>query len=168
MKVLTLAVIATSALLVSCGITDESKMNPVGFNDGLVEHIDKSEGYLLELSDLDDEDVSGDEMSKAAKTILADLDKRIEELEKTDAGADGGKEFLDATINQLKSTKALIEAYEQFAEDLSIPDDEWTDEMLDDWDMATSPLYEKYDETFEALEKAQTTFASKQDYEVVD
>ena len=100
--------------------------------------------------------------------MLADEVARIGELEKTDAGADGGKEFLTATINQLKSTKALIEAYGQFSEELSIPDDEWTDEMVDEWDMATTPLYEKYDETFEELEAAQMTFSSKQDYKVVD
>lgn len=168
MKILTLAVIATSALLISCGITDESKMNPVGFNDGLVEHIEKSEGYLMELSDLDDEDVSAEEMSKVANTIIEDLDKRIAELKQTDASADGGKDFLNATINQLKSTKALVEAYDEFSDELSIPDNEWSDDMLDEWDMATGPLYEKYNETFEALETAQTEFASKQDYQVVD
>jgi hypothetical protein len=168
MKVLTLAIITACILFVSCGITDSSKMDPVGFNDGLVDHIDKSEGYLLEIYDLDDADVSAEELETAAKKIITDLDKRIGELEKTEAGADGGEAFLKATINQLKSTKALVEAYLDFAEELSVSDDAWTDDMLDSWDLTINPLYEKYDITFEALETAQTSYASKQDFQVVD
>lgn len=186
MKIVTIAVLAASTMFVSCGTEtpknefEEAKMksgdlesgnvnDPIEFNDGLVAQIDMSEVYLTELYDLDDQDVTSDEMEAAAKKIIDDLQDRINGLEKVDApGGAAGSAFLEATIDQLKSTKALAKTYFDFSEELSLPDAEWTDEMVDSWDNAIDPLYEQYDYTFEELEVTQSAYASKQDFQVVD
>jgi hypothetical protein len=184
-KTITLFAAATT-LLVSCGSTDSPKNefeeaqmksehlengavnDPIEFNDGLVAHIDMSEVHLAQLYDLDDQDVSGDEMEAAAKKIIDDLADRISGLEKVEAVGNIGDAFLEATIDQLKSTKALAKAYFDFSEDLAVPDEEWTDDMVESWEMATDPLYEQYDNTFDELENTQAAYAAKQDFQVVD
>lgn len=187
MKVSTLAVIAATTLFVSCGGADAPKNefeeqelksgnlekggvnDPVEFNDGLIAQVNMSDVFLTELADLDEQDVSGDEMETAAKGIIDELDDRISGLEKIDApGGAAGVAFLDATIDQLKSTKALAKAYFDFSEDLATPDADWTDDMVDSWDMAIGPLFEQYDVTYEQLEVTQTAYASTQNMELVD
>lgn len=186
MKTNLITLFAATAIFVSCETKEEPKNEleaaemeseellsgeadgPIAFNDGLVGHVDMSEVHLAELYDLDDQDVSGEEMEAAAKKIIDDLDERINGLEKVTPVGQGGQTFLDATIDQLKSTRALAKVYFDYSDDLAVPDMEWSDEMAEEWDGAIDALYEQYDNTFDALESAQSTYASYQDMDIID
>ena len=174
------------ALLVSCETKKEPKNeleaaemqsddlingganDAVAFNDGLVAHIDMSEVHLAELYDLDDQDVPAEEIQAAATKIIADLDKRIAGLKTVNPVGKAGDQFLAATINQLKSVSDIVKMYFDHAGDLAIPDDEWTDEMADSWYDEMDMLDLQYEETFDALETAQSLYASYQDMEIVE
>jgi hypothetical protein len=142
--------------------------DPIAFNDGLVAHINMSEVHIVELDELDMNDASGEEIAAAADKVIADLEDRISSLKTVKPVGTSGGEFVTATINQLKSVKAIAKMYKDFASDLAIPDDEWTDEMADSWYDEYDFLYANYDETFDALEAAQETYSSYQNIQIVD
>lgn len=137
------------------------------FNDEIVEHADIGNLHMAKLMDLDNQDVSSEEMTMAANEAISDITERINLLNSSKPVGYGGDEFLASAVDHLENVKAVAQVYIDFSDILMIPDGEWTEEMGTKWANLAEPIFADYEDSFEQLEIAQGNYASLNDKDIV-
>lgn len=145
----------------------ESEDDVISFNDYIVSQVDQSELLLAKMMDLDEMDIPANEMITNAEEAMIQLDESIQSLEGTKVVGNGGDDFLSAAINHINNVKLVVNIYIDFAEDLSIPDSLWTEEMGSKWVDLAEPIYEEYEISYENLEMTQESFGALNDMDII-
>lgn len=141
--------------------------NIIEFNDGIVAHIDMGEVQLAKLMDLDAMDASPEEIISSSMEANGDIASRISVLAELKPFGYGGEEFLDAAIQHLTNVLEITNVYSDFASELAIPDEEWTDEMIEKWENLAEPVFSKYEDSYTQLEFAQEEYGALNEMDII-
>lgn len=139
----------------------------VQFNNSLVNHTDMAVVQIAHLMELDEQNVSADEMKKAAEEVKKDITSRIQNLKHLPINGAGGQEFVSTAIDHLTIVNRLADIYIKFADNLAIPDDSWDEEMVNSWVNEAEPIFLEYEDSYILLDIAQGNFSSLNDKDLV-
>lgn len=148
-------------------IEDGQADGVIEFNDGIVAHIDMGELQLAKLMDLDEADVSVDEMNAAVQEAKIDIADRIYALENLTPTGVGGADFLSAAIDHLDKVSLVVHVYGNFAAELETPDSLWTEEMGTAWMNMAEPSFADYEDSYELLEIEQSNYGSLNNMDII-
>jgi hypothetical protein len=136
---------------------------PVDYNDGLLAESTLLDVKMAMLEDLDAADVPRDEMVAACKDAMAEYDRVISALNSVEAYGVKGEEFKQAVIDYAKTTGRIFNMYNDYADLLSIPDSEWTEEEASIWDETYNAIFEDYIAANDNCIEVQEAYASLND-----
>ncbi|CAG5086590.1 hypothetical protein [Parvicella tangerina] len=137
------------------------------FNNSVVAHTDMAEVQIAQLMELDEQDVNAEEMIAAAEKVKLDIQDRVNDLTHLKAVGNGSEDFLKAAIDHLSTVERLTDIYIDFADNLSVPDSLWNEEMGKLWLNLAEPVFLEYEDSYELLEIAQGNFSSLNDKDLV-
>jgi len=114
------------------------------YNDGLLAEATLVDVKLAMLEDLDQKDVSTEEMVAACGDAMAEYDRVIDALNNISPYGLNAEEFKQSVINYVKIVGRLFTMYSDYADLLAVPDEDWTVEDATMWDDTYNAIYEDY------------------------
>ena len=142
-------------------VAEEGANDIYEYNDALL-----SEQTLLQVEfekviDLDDRDVPEEEFileTKKSIEAIHDIQATLDKIEPYGAGGEG---FLQAVKDFAVETETYIKLYLDYSEIMSTPDEDLTEDQINDFYEAFEPVDEAYNEAFDAIIEKQEIFAAK-------
>ncbi len=143
-----------------------SKDSYLDFNDAIVVEITEAQAILNTLKDLDDKNVSEEEMILAASDAKEKAKSVKENLKNIIPSGKGSEDYLVAAIGVVEATINVTQVYNDFAGTLSIPEDEWTESQIMEWMNMAEPPFMEYQDAFTHLGLMQGNYAAYQNLEI--
>lgn len=143
-----------------------SKDSFLDFNDAIVVEISKVQAILNTLKELDDQDVTEEEMILAASDAKEKAKKVKTNLQNIPPSGKGSEEYLAAAISVVEATINVTQVYSDFAGSLSIPEDDWSESQIMEWMNMAEPPFMDYQDAFTHLGLMQGNYAAFQNLEI--
>lgn len=164
----------TFALLLSCGsstvedlqdtadtVIEDGTNDIFEYNDALLSEVTIIDVEFVKIADLDEQDVTKHEFEKEALKSLDIISNVQENLTKIEPFGSGADDFLQAVKEFAFESEKLMKLYLGYAEQLSIPDEEWSDQDIDDFLEIFEPAELAYDDAYNNINDKQGIYASK-------
>jgi hypothetical protein len=133
---------------------------PVDYNDGLLAESMLVDVKFAMLRDLDDKDVSAEDMKAACAESMEEYDRVMSALGKIEPYGEKGGDFKTAIINYVRVAGRFFNMYNDYADQLAIPDTEWADEDLENWDEIYTAIMDDFSAVNDIVIEVQSEYAS--------
>ena len=114
------------------------------YNDGLLAEATLVDVKLAMLEDLDQKDVSTEEMIAGCDVAMEEYDRVIDALNNISPYGLNAEEFKQSVIKYVKIVGRLFNMYSDYADLLAVPDAEWSVDDATLWDETYNAIYEDY------------------------
>lgn len=134
--------------------------NSIDFNDALVSEWTLVEVEMYKIVDLDERNVPEAEFVREIKKSLEAVDQVNNNLNKMEVYSNGGKPFLESLKKFVEESRKVIMVYSDNSTILSIPEDDWTNEDIDNFNEVYLAAYQEYVDADTEFGNEQIIFAN--------
>lgn len=146
----------------------DNYMTLVKFNDALVSEATLIDIELYKIFDLDEQNIPESQFKAELDSSLMVFDKIDMNLSNVNQSFSGGAGLLNAMKEFSIESRALVQFYMDNVSILSITEDNWTDEQLNNFDIEYAVKHEAYSMALDNFSDAQETYASLNNMELVE